>query len=483
MQLFVLALVMTIIVHDAMIDPSGVARGIGLGYGSLLVLIHVACGAAYGLLCHRALVRLHTSPTSILRWLDAASTTYRWSVLALYLVGILCGTLDTVRQAIGDLVLLDEIVVLAPPLCMMVWSWWGYYPIDHRLRQAPLIRHLDEGIPITPIWSRKQYVISQLRHQVALVLIPILALMGWSEMVLGNTPWELQTSLSRQILMLAGAAVVFLFTPVVIRYLWDTVPLPPGQLRDQLTKMCKQYRIGIRQLLLWRTFGCVINAAVMGVIAPVRYILLTDALLEWLPGDRIKAVMAHELAHISKHHMFWLLIAAAAAAGGPTVVWPIVIEIAAASEGNVTQTTMIQSLLAQDPMMIDILSFAATLASWVFLFGWVSRRFERQADTFAVVHFARHERPGTLPTDHNLIDIRSVRIMAGALQQVADLNHVSIDRKSWRHGSIAWRQEYLHQLVGESIDDQPIDRQVMLIKIVSAATIVALPVAQWALYS
>src|SRR5690606_31987071 len=67
-------------------------------------------------------------------------------------------------------------------------------------------------------------------------------------------------------------------------------------------------RVRFREVLLWRTFGGMVNAAVMGMLAPLRYILLSDALLEHLPAEQVEAVMAHEVAHIRKRHLVWLLV-------------------------------------------------------------------------------------------------------------------------------------------------------------------------------
>ena len=61
-------------------------------------------------------------------------------------------------------------------------------------------------------------------------------------------------------------------------------------------------------MLLWKTFGVMINAGVMGLVAPLRFILLTDGLVERMPVERIEAVMAHEVAHVSKRHIFWLIV-------------------------------------------------------------------------------------------------------------------------------------------------------------------------------
>ena len=70
--------------------------------------------------------------------------------------------------------------------------------------------------------------------------------------------------------------------------------------------------------------------------------------------------------------------------------------------------------------------------------------------------------------------------MAKALQQVADLNNISVSRHSWRHGSIAWRQNYLRSLLGKpSQGGLPIDREVMAIKLVGGMIVITMALSQW----
>ena len=61
--------------------------------------------------------------------------------------------------------------------------------------------------------------------------------------------------------------------------------------------------------------------------------------------------------------------------------------------------------------------------------------------------------------------------MHGALATISRLNGVDPSRRSWRHGSITWRQSYLHTIVGQPLDKLAIDRQVHWIKIAAAMTI------------
>ena len=159
--------------------------------------------------------------------------------------------------------------------------------------------------------------------------------------------------------------------------------------------------------------------------------------------------------------------------------------------------------------------------AWLLSFGWVSRRFERQADSFAVQHLTRTRTvgdgtvavvlegadPGPDPETSRTATIggtkaelaneaentpqssdgmrkamrivdESVDTMANALLSVAKLNHMSLAKESiwdgirhWRHGSIRWRHNYLHSLTGLPIDRLPIDRQVRTLKLIATTLI------------
>jgi Zn-dependent protease with chaperone function len=478
MQLLVLAIVVGLFLHDSQPELLGVAgpmhgSAVGVSLGAKLVM-----ALFYWWMCVRAR-RLMSAPGGglALRRVEWAGMVYRQMVLVLYAQDLWYGMLLLIRKTIGDLILVDEMLVMLPSFGMVVWSWWAYYPIERRVREASLLRQLDSGQPVHAIWTRGQYVVFQARHQMTLVLVPLLALVGWMEAVnlYGPEYWELLHGDPRPLLSFAGSVGVFLLTPWLIRHVWDTVSLPEGALRRRLIDMCRQYRVGVRDLLLWRTHGGVINGAVMGLIAPLRYILLTDALLERMPGGFVEAVMAHELAHIRRHHMFWLATSAITSLVLMSVLWdgvghalapalsPAAVYAAAETAGSV----------GGDSRVIEWGVTVASVLSWVGLFGWISRRFERQADVFAVQHMSREiaVTGGELPGQPPVVKDLAVDVMSGALQLVADLNHISATRRSWRHGSIAWRQGYLNQMRGRRLDDLPIDRLILLIKATTAVLI------------
>jgi STE24 endopeptidase len=490
MHLFLLALVFGILLHDNAVDPDAAATTygwfellavtllpklmVGLGYAAACVLTRRRLGTSGA---HRALSRLER--------LGAGA---RAALLGLYGLDLVMGMLTATRSFIGDPVLIDELLIMLPTLAVMVWMWSAYYPIDRRMREAAMIRRLDMGEPLPPIWTRGQYLLNHLRHNVALVLLPLLALLAWMDLLgmAQRRAWVVMPEGLWVVLQLAGVACVMLLAPLVIRHVWNTTPLPDGPLREHLTAMCRRHRVGVRELLLWHTFGGMINAAVMGLIAPVRYILLTDALLERMPREQVEAVMAHELAHVRRHHLFWLLMAAMGLGGTleliaqqSVVLWEVVVPQQEA-QPILVMASVIDPLLTllDDPHTWVVLALGPAVAAWAAGFGWVSRRFERQADTFAVQHLVREQAtPQRDAADRIVVDPASALVMIQALQAVADLNHIQPSRRSWRHGSIAWRQDYLRSIVGLPVDRLPIDRTVRRINTVSLVLVAAMGVA------
>lgn len=487
MQLLLLALVMLIFVHDGMVLPA--EEPAALTPGSLLAVVilpKLALAGMYWWMCARVKRRLgRRGGERALRRLDRVTGLYRVLVLGLYAADLWLGALVWVREALGDVILLDELLMMALPVAMLIWQWWAYYPIERRLREAALIGRIDQGLPVYPVWSRGQYIVAQVRHQLALVLGPVLLVLAWAEVVATVVPrrWPAVIEMGlAPLLLLAGAGTVFMLAPLIIRHVWDTAPMPAGDLRDRLMAMCERHGVGVRELLLWRTFGGMVNAAVMGLVGPLRYILLTDALVETVHEEEVEAVMAHELAHVKRKHMVWLLIAAVGTLGAVELgfigAYAVLAEaglVAAVWEAMVTSGVSEQSVATG--------AFAAAVLAaglcWAGLFGWVSRRFERQADTFAVQHLtAKNAESRGEPSERAVVDAFAAMTMIGALQRVAELNYSPTARRSWRHGSIAWRQAYLKTLVGRRVDELPIDRQMWWINAASLLVVAVLMIWQ-----
>ncbi len=473
MQLVLLALALGILAHDAGQLPThdGILPA---GWLALLVILpKLLLALVYWLACVHVYRRLDRGGVSrALRRLHLFTTALPLLAIASYGLDLWAGTLQAIRGQPGDgglgprdVVLLDELALMLPTLTLIVVGWWAYYPIDRRIREVSILRRADLGLPLYPLWSRSQYVVTQLRNQAGLILGPLLMLMAWSEALVMLRLAGRISETTQLWLTPLGAAAVFLAAPLLIRLLWDTVPLPPGPIRNKLEHLCHRHRVKVRRLLLWRTHGGVINAAVMGLFGRVRYVLLTDGLLDQVEEKRVEAVMAHELGHVRLRHLWWLLIAAAA----------IMIVLAVGGD-------LILHNAAWLPDGSEPLLMLGGFALWAVGFGWVSRRIERQADTFAARHMSEVVLESSIDETSEAaprrFESQGVAAMIGALQRVADLNHVAVQRRSWRHGSIAKRQRNLRSLVGQRLDQADIDRTMRAINATSLL-IVSVAVA-WA---
>lgn len=408
--------------------------------------------------------------------LDNTNLVCRWMGLALHAWGVFgLGTLSAVRAVVGDLVLLDEVLVTLPPLAVMASAWWATYPIDVRLREAGLIGALDRGATYHPPAGRARFVFMQFRHQVLLVAVPVLSAVCVS---------EISTIVMRKLVNLhragEGAAwlqrlgawleqpdaaqwthtgvqaitviLIVLLLPIAVRYLWDTVPLREGTTAEALLRMCKQSGVKVRDILMWRTDGTSINGAVIGVVGRARHILLTDALLEMLPLDQVRAVLAHEIAHVKLRHIPWLALVAFSTLALLSVIGEFAL--------------LPFKFTPEDPVSVIELSLVTVmLGTTALVFGFVSRRFEWQADAYAAKLLSEQNAatPET-PTDEvfdrpaGLVHTRAVSAMIGALDMVSKLNHIPLGRFSFRHGSMRRRMENLVLIELQSVDSLPIDR-------------------------
>lgn len=426
--------------------------------------------------------------TGMVRWARAADRVLRISravasiALVIAILGI--GWLAAIRRVTGDLVGIDEALALTPLVAVYAIGWWAFYPIERRMREALVIRTLDDGGPMYPIPSRVRYVSLMLRQHTGLALLPMLLLLSIGELSPRLVEWsgvspqqnELFTALAFAS-QLAGVALLFLLMPVLLRLVWDTVPIGEGRLGDRLRAMCARHRLGVRRLLLWRTGGLVLNGAVVGLIPGLRYILLTDALVDRLSEREIEAVTAHEAAHVLKHHMIWLVIALL----GSVLAGGIATQLAVEKFTDLHPGAGVGAALV----------LAGSLALAFAVFGAVSRRFERQADAFAAREMtlisspasdfsSATDLPSALDQRPRTFTPAGVDAMVLALSRVSSFNGVAPERFTWRHGSISSRIASLRGLVGRPLDRATPDRAAKAAKWFSFALFAAsLGVAIW----
>lgn len=379
---------------------------------------------------------------------------HAWAVFVL-------GWLDLVRAAIGDWPAVDELLALAPGAACVVLGWGSYHPIDRRLREATLLGALDRGEQMPSLVPRGIYVWEQIRHNLLFVLVPVTILVAWWESLLLATAWAVEryawaaraaeSQWPLVAIHLCGVMVLAACMPLAIRHLWRTARLEAGPLRERLVQLGAAHGVGFRDVLVWRTHAQIANAAVIGLARPARYVLMTDTLLERLPLVGVEAVMAHEVAHARRHHIPWLML-------GTVVIISLAFDGAAAALRIFLPPEVHPSLSVTG--VWTLVAGAACIAA----LGFISRRFELQADAFAAQHLSGF-RPGRTPRGAAPpITPEAAYTMIRSLDVVSRLNHSNPARFTLRHGSIRWRQHHLHGLIGAPADALPIDRTVRMIK-------------------
>lgn len=441
------------------------AIGVGVGGPALFWLIaHLVTVA-----CARGLDR--RGRANLVALADTSIVGSRHAMCAAHALAVIgFGWLDLVRAWVGDVVLADELVACAPVLAALSGGWWSMAPIERRVREAMMIRRLDAGGDVRPHPSRWRATWLGVRMHVLLLVVPLALIHGWNEAAqaawtqVGPDEAAEGPEGARLIALaaqLAGVVVVLALTPPLLCWVWGTVSLPAGPLREMLEALCRRYRVRVRDIRVWRTDGTMLNAAVIGVLRPLRYILMTDALLEHLSDAEVEAVMAHEVAHVKRRHMIWLAL------GMFTTLLTVGVATGFAAWALGVQPT---SRTSPAFLAVQAGSLAVSAAGVLLVFGFMSRRFEWEADAFAARHISESEGAGVV-TPHGAATVVS------ALQGVAEMNHVPVHRSSWRHGSIASRQRRVLSLVGRTFDQLPVDRVARRVRAATLSAVMLLAAA------
>jgi STE24 endopeptidase len=389
----------------------------------------------------------------------------------------LCQTVPVV----GEWPVLPALLASIPFLVSVMLVWLATYPADRAIRQIALEVFLLRGRPVAPVWSLGAYLSYNVRHHVLFVLVPCVFILAARDVVrLYEAPLLARHPFLPDLLLGAAAVVVALLAPAAVRHIWLTRRLPDGPLRDKLLLLCRMLHMRFREILVWRSGGMSVNAAVMGVLAPLRYVMITDGMLGQLEDAKIEAVFGHEAGHVKRHHIFFFLLLA--------FVTGCIVTVLSVWVSHV-QPPFYELLLAS--------AGAALLLKWGLLFGWVSRRFEQQADVFGVralelgglpcqapcaVHrpLALNLPPAAPDPSRVRLCSTAAHIFGDTLNEVALLNGIPPEARSWRHPSIAARSRFVQKLAHDPAAVQRFERSVQRIKLAILAA--ALASGAWAVW-
>jgi STE24 endopeptidase len=441
----------------------GVRRILWTLVGSYALVIAVAALAS-----RRAIVRLHSSGESAT---DLTHNTHRlieyarWLCLAMLAVHLAyAGWGDLVLRQWGlvEHTMAAEFIMIAPVLVAFLCFWACTYYIDRAVRERSLAYVLQAGGPAHPMPGLLSYLFMQARHN--FYLLAIIAFKGFVNWVAMDSAWSKAYPNVGAVAMGVILLGLFVGMPWIIVHLWKTVPLPDPP-AGRLYAVAKEYGVRFTQILLWHTHNMMPNAAILGPVPVVRYVLMTDALMESLTDRQIEAVFAHEIGHGYHRHMWWYTA--------------FVLGVGAGTGGLADLVGLAVPKLANGAAD-EILSFLFLALSMGFGFSFISHRFEHQADWFASRHMGKslaREReqliamtpeayaaapvsesagPVEIPvvvvpppvaavTDTGNLE-KGAEIFASSLKQLVELSHRSLNRRGWLHPSVNQREALVHRL-------------------------------------
>ena len=389
------------------------------------------------------------------------------------------------QWGLADWLLIDEILLLAPFLLAECLSLACFYCVEDLVRR----RSVAMGQPAKGSPTRWHYLNFQLRTQMGIWLAASLLITGLRDLAAIFLPgWADIPSLAVLATGLMSLSVLAL-SPAIIRFVWQAAPLPKGPMRTALESTSRRLGFRYSNILVWRTGSGVVNAAVTGLFPQLRYVLLSDALLEQLTPAEVQAVFGHEVGHIRHHHMTYYF--------GFVIVSVVLVSMLAHPVGATIHWAVGQ------PVSDWLVSVTLLLPYFAVMFGFLSRRFERQADLFGSRVASQaiadqrpvasmielllpvepetdggRSRPGTsraatqgkgsLP-----IAAEGAQVFIESLEKVAVLNGISRKMWNWRHGSIAKRVEFLEKISSNPALADRFDRSIRRLRWAIAIVLVA----------
>jgi STE24 endopeptidase len=371
-------------------------------------------------------------------------------------------------------------LLLGTAPCYLAWMglWWSQYPTERAVREQSILSAFDRDLPIHEPPGFGGYFASHFRLQILFTLVPIVLVLGVVDALdvalrpVARSVGAETAGHLHQALVLLAVAGIYILSPEILRRVLPTRPLEDSPLRQRLLRLASRQKLKVRNILLWQTHHNICNAAVMGIVGRFRYVLLTDLLIETMSDEQIEAVFAHEVGHIVHRHMQWYVL---------------VIAILVLSISGFDQLLMRLwpdvSRARWLGLAADLWLTLATAAGFILAFGFLSRRFERQADVFAARTIERERSAAAEPPAGQAADAlaaasaagghpvgpHGARVFASALHRVASINNIPLTSRRWTgggaaeffsfildraiewinhylHGSIARRTSYLHRL-------------------------------------
>ena len=312
--------------------------------------------------------------------------------------------------------ILPSAVALAIYFAFLSTIWYHGYPVHYAFSHSPE--------------RRRSYVGSNIKLNMPIVFPWAILTIFYDGITLVSWP-SLKKVFESQMGQFAFFAVflvlLVIFLPPFIKYFWGCSPLPDTEKKRSIVGFLRSEGFKYRDLLRWPILeGRMLTAGVMGLVPGLRYILVTDSLVNILTEEELHAVMAHEVAHVRYRHMLFyvlFLLGFMALSFGLFEVFYYAMLALPWLFGLLGSEQEFQSgifyLLLSLPFILSIILY------FRYIMGFFMRNFERQADLYSVRIMGKPE-----PT-----------IMS--LEKIAQVSGQSRHQPSWHHFSIAERVAFL----------------------------------------
>jgi STE24 endopeptidase len=416
-------------------------------------------------------------------------------VFALGWKDVIAGALE--KTPLGGLPIDMPGLILGCLPSFLAWMglWWAQFPADRALREQNILIQLNENLPLHPPPSFGKYFIVNLRLQLLFTIAPAILLLTLHDLlslilppIFAHIPiLAHRQEIGESLITLPALLIFLIFSPELLRRVLHCETLPDCPLRRRLFEIARRHGVRFHDVLLWKTQNQMGNAAVMGFIPRFRYVLISDLLLETMHDEQIEAIFAHEIGHVTHRHLYWLIAAMVA------------MMFVLAGPGQML-ADFIASLQGQHVWLADSLQLAimlgAAIGVFALVFGYISRKFERQADVFAAraIQGAAALAPTpapALPAEHfqtagtaiiedpppahgvSIVGRHGAAVFCSALERVAAVNNIPVAARSWCHGSISKRMRFLEFLSRDSRRTAQFDRFMQWLYLVLIVSLLA----------
>ncbi len=286
----------------------------------------------------------------------------------------------------------------------------GIVPLIAGLMLIRLALYEVEQQATSSNWERGEYLSIHLKF----LLLPVLPLFIYVCLLdlIAYIPFLADHAYLPMALMMSLIFLAYIYAPLLLGLIWRTTPLTDANLRNRLHRLALQDNIKYKDIVIWQTES-VANAAVAGIAPWSRKIFLTEALLQYFSDDEIEAIVAHEFGHVRYKHILTYLMFLIAYFLSYAIYYIYI--------GQPLESVLSTSSLLPAVGLVFFISLY-----FVIIFRALSRRFEHQADLYAV---ALTDKPEALQLA--LVRLAYLNYTPQSIQRLFELfqTHPSVERR------------------------------------------------------